>query len=257
MKKFRGVVLDVFENEPLEEGQEGYPRYPAFRQDIVDFIDPVVGNIVETKINEDTLNYTFDVIEKFVDDSEDILKDSEIVVHGYFASSKMTGKGYVKGIKVEGKVVSNGALVSQNAATYTQNNTYDTTLINSVTVNVGGGSILIDKTITSNGTYTAANDTADGYKKVIANVHSGWRGTFQKIAQKVVRKMKEEHRTYLFGLLEKQFGKMSIRERLIAGSIIDEAVDLATKELQKENTNLAEVDENSKNNISSLSYERI
>ena len=44
--------------------------------------------------------------------------------------------------------------------------------------------------------------------------------------------MKEEQRTYLFGLLEKQFGKMSARERLIAGSIIDEAVNLATKELQ-------------------------
>lgn len=39
----------------------------------------------------------------------------------------------------EGKVVSNGALVSQTSATYTTNNTYDTTLINSVTVNVSGG----------------------------------------------------------------------------------------------------------------------
>lgn len=39
----------------------------------------------------------------------------------------------------EGKVVSNGALVSQGSATYTSNNTYDTTLINSVTVNVSGG----------------------------------------------------------------------------------------------------------------------
>lgn len=74
----------------------------------------------------------------------------------------------------EGKVVSNGALVSQSSETYTQNNTYDTTLINSVTVNVSGGSILIDKTITSNGTYTAANDEADGYKKVIANVSNSY-----------------------------------------------------------------------------------
>ena len=40
----------------------------------------------------------------------------------------------------EGKVVKNGALVSQTSATYTSNNTYDTTTINSVTVNVGGGS---------------------------------------------------------------------------------------------------------------------
>ena len=39
----------------------------------------------------------------------------------------------------EGKVVNSGALVSQSAATYTSNATYDTTLINSVTVNVSGG----------------------------------------------------------------------------------------------------------------------
>ena len=41
----------------------------------------------------------------------------------------------------EGKVVDNGALVSQSSATYTENDTYDTTLINSVTVNVSGSSI--------------------------------------------------------------------------------------------------------------------
>ena len=39
----------------------------------------------------------------------------------------------------EGKVVSNGALVSQTSATYTSNNTYDTTTVSSVTVNVSGG----------------------------------------------------------------------------------------------------------------------
>ena len=39
----------------------------------------------------------------------------------------------------EGKVVSNGVLVSQTSATYTSNNTYDTTLVSSVTVNVAGG----------------------------------------------------------------------------------------------------------------------
>lgn len=40
----------------------------------------------------------------------------------------------------EGKVVSNGALVSQTSDTVTSNDTYDTTLINSLTVNVSGGS---------------------------------------------------------------------------------------------------------------------
>ena len=39
----------------------------------------------------------------------------------------------------EGKVVSSGALVAQTSATYESNDTYDTTLINSVTVNVSGG----------------------------------------------------------------------------------------------------------------------
>lgn len=39
----------------------------------------------------------------------------------------------------EGKVVSNGSLVSQSSATYTENDTYDTTLIDEVTVNVSGG----------------------------------------------------------------------------------------------------------------------
>lgn len=39
----------------------------------------------------------------------------------------------------EGKVVSNGALVAQGSDTVTQNDTYDTTLISSLTVNVSGG----------------------------------------------------------------------------------------------------------------------
>ena len=38
----------------------------------------------------------------------------------------------------EGKVVSNGELVSQGSQTYTENDTYDTTTISSVTVNVAG-----------------------------------------------------------------------------------------------------------------------
>lgn len=41
----------------------------------------------------------------------------------------------------EGKVVDNGALVSQISATYTTNDTYDTTLIDEVTVNVSGGGV--------------------------------------------------------------------------------------------------------------------
>lgn len=42
----------------------------------------------------------------------------------------------------EGKVVSSGALVAQSSGSTTQNGTVDTTLINSLTVNVGGGADL-------------------------------------------------------------------------------------------------------------------
>ena len=50
----------------------------------------------------------------------------------------------------EGKVVEQGELVSQSSATYTANNTYDTTLINSVTVNVSDAPTLqtVSKTYT-------------------------------------------------------------------------------------------------------------
>lgn len=53
----------------------------------------------------------------------------------------------------EGKVVSNGALVSQTSDTVTTNDTYDTTLINSLTVNVsgGGGSSIASGTFTQSG----------------------------------------------------------------------------------------------------------
>ena len=59
----------------------------------------------------------------------------------------------------EGKVVDNGALVSQTSATYTLNNTYDTTLINSVTVNVSGGSTPTLETVTKTYTPTTSQQT--------------------------------------------------------------------------------------------------
>ena len=52
----------------------------------------------------------------------------------------------------EGKVVSNGALVAQTSDTVTANNTYDTTLINSLTVNVSGGAQV------AKGSFTLANE---------------------------------------------------------------------------------------------------
>lgn len=73
----------------------------------------------------------------------------------------------------EGKVVSNGELVSQTSDTVTENDTYDTTLINSLTVNVPSSSTLITKNITQNGTYNASADNADGYSQVTVNVSGG------------------------------------------------------------------------------------
>lgn len=58
-------------------------------------------------------------------------------VVGYAAVDVNVPNSYTAGD--EGKVVSSGGLVSQTSATYTANDTYDTTLINSVTVNVSGG----------------------------------------------------------------------------------------------------------------------
>lgn len=64
----------------------------------------------------------------------------------------------------EGKVVSNGALVAQTSNSVTENGTVDTTLINSLTVNVpqggGGGDEIIARTIS--GTYTNGTITQIG-----------------------------------------------------------------------------------------------
>lgn len=54
----------------------------------------------------------------------------------------------------EGKVVSNGALVAQGSDTVTQNGTVDTTLTNSLTVNVSGGGG--GSTVVASGTFTGA-----------------------------------------------------------------------------------------------------
>jgi len=69
----------------------------------------------------------------------------------------------------EGKVVSSGALVAQTSDTVTQNGTVDTTLINSLTVNVSGGSTPTGSlTITENGTFDVTN-----YASAVVNVQSG------------------------------------------------------------------------------------
>lgn len=78
----------------------------------------------------------------------------------------------------EGKVVNNGALVAQTSATYTNNGTYDTTLKNSVTVDVPSQTPVINPlSVTANGTYSAPAGV-DGYSPVTVNVSGGGSSNF-------------------------------------------------------------------------------
>lgn len=80
-----------------------------------------------------------------------VLIEKEISSNGTYYAKNDDADGYGKvAVSVansyaagdEGKVVSGGALVAQSSDTVTSNGTVDTTLINSLTVNVGGGADL-------------------------------------------------------------------------------------------------------------------
>lgn len=73
----------------------------------------------------------------------------------------------------EGKVVSNGALVAQTSDTVTQNDTYDTTLINSLTVAVSGGG--------SSGLTVIDTITATAVRSVKIDVESSWFNTYDYV----------------------------------------------------------------------------
>jgi len=71
-------------NEPLESTDDGYPRYPAFRNDIVDFIDPSINyeySVVEGEENpyvdyeQKTVTVKFTVKDKYLLQS-DLIKTS-------------------------------------------------------------------------------------------------------------------------------------------------------------------------------------
>jgi len=70
----------------------------------------------------------------------------------------------------EGKVVSNGALVTQTSRSITANGTYDTTTNDEVVVNVAPN--LQSKTVTQNGTVTP-DQGYDGLSSVVVNVSGG------------------------------------------------------------------------------------
>ena len=77
-------------------------------------------------------------------------------VTGYASASVNVPNTYAAGD--EGKVVSSGALVAQTSDTVTQNGTVDTTLINSLTVNVSGGSLPTSISALDGGVFTPASD---------------------------------------------------------------------------------------------------
>lgn len=82
-------------------------------------------------------------------------------VTGYATASVSVPNSYSAGD--EGKVVSNGALVAQSSDSVTTNGIYDTTLINSLAVNVsGGGGASLPSIISKidGGSFTPASDTA-------------------------------------------------------------------------------------------------
>lgn len=79
---------------------------------------------------------------------EAVLIDKSVSSNGTYNASSDSADGYKKVVVNvpnsyaagdEGKVVSNGALVAQSSGSVNQNGTVDTTLINSLTVNVSGG----------------------------------------------------------------------------------------------------------------------
>ena len=86
--------------------------------EMADAIDDIGGGVTPTGTVNITTNGTHDVTQ--------YASAAVAVPNSYSASD-------------EGKVVNNGALVAQTSDTCTENGTVDTTLINSLTVNVSGG----------------------------------------------------------------------------------------------------------------------
>ena len=81
-----------------------------YTTEIVDFVKPVITDLVETKVNADTMKYTFNLTEKHIDDSEDISTDSEIIikVDGTDVTSQLTKN--LEYTKAEGSDVRNYTL---------------------------------------------------------------------------------------------------------------------------------------------------
>ena len=119
-----------------------------------DVIDNGGGETVVLINKNITQNGTYNAV---TDDSADGYREVTVNVPNTYSAGD------------EGKVVNNGALVSQTSQNISANGTYNTTTNNEVVVNVPTAS-LISKNVSANGTYNASSDSADGYSSVVVNV---------------------------------------------------------------------------------------
>ena len=99
-----GNIIWVEENEPLQETDANYPRYPAFRSDIVDFIDPAItytySTVEETKnpivdYVAKTVTVKFKVSDKYLlasdlINADNTVKNMKIIIGGEDRTSQVT-----------------------------------------------------------------------------------------------------------------------------------------------------------------------
>ena len=125
---------------------------------------------------------------------EAVLINKSVTANGTYNASSDSADGYKKvtvavpnsyGAGDEGKVVSNGALVAQGSDTVTENDTYDTTLINSLTVAVPippSADALLSNTTEStytNNTIVSLRRGAFNYLTSATTIHLGAVATLQ------------------------------------------------------------------------------
>ena len=163
---YAGVEVDVAVPNSYTAGDEGK---------VVDdgaLVSQTSKNISTNGTHDTTLNNEVNVsVPASAVDSgtKNISSNGTHDVVGYASASVSVPNSYSAGD--EGKVVSNGALVSQTSAEYTSNGTYDTTTVSSVEVSVSGGTPTGTKEIeiTENGT-TTENVAGYAYAEIDVNV---------------------------------------------------------------------------------------